>query len=101
MDISELSTSVIVVIAVLSIAQLAVMIWGLVDLIKRPIEQIRWNNKWIWAAIIVLINSFIGTIVYFVAGRIPAVVDDAGAPSAVDADKTQRAVDSLYGGSDR
>ena len=101
MEISELGSGVVIAIVVLSVAQLAVMIWGLIDLIKRPVAQVRWNNKWIWAAIIVLINSFIGTILYFVAGRIPAVVDDAGAPSAVDADKTQRAVDSLYGGSDR
>ncbi len=97
----ELSAEVIVAVALLSIAQLAVMIWGLVDLFKRPIEQVRWANKWIWAAIIVLVNTFIGTIAYFVFGRIPAVVDEVTGVSGVDPNRTQNAVDSLYGGSDR
>ncbi|MDA3937534.1 MAG: PLDc N-terminal domain-containing protein [Actinomycetota bacterium] len=100
MELGSWDASVLIAIVVFSIAELAVMIWGLVDLIKRPVAQVRWANKGVWGAINVLINTFVGTIIYFVFGRIPAPIDDSDGVGGADAAGTKRAVDSLYGGSD-
>lgn len=45
--------------------QLALVIFALVDLVKNPHPN---GPKWMWAAIIVLLN-LIGPILYFVIGR--------------------------------
>ena len=47
------------------IIQLGLMIWALVDLVRR--ERTR-GPKWAWALVIILVN-LIGPLVYFVAGR--------------------------------
>lgn len=102
MELNELGTGATIAIGLLVVLQIGVVIWALVDLFKRPAAQVRWGNKIVWAAVVILLsNSFIGPIVYFAFGRIPAVADENGAQTATDADRTQRAVDSLYGGSDR
>ncbi|MFP3514357.1 PLD nuclease N-terminal domain-containing protein [Peribacillus sp. SIMBA_075] len=44
---------------------MALMIFALVDLIRNPNPN---GPKWMWAAIIVLLN-LIGPILYFVIGR--------------------------------
>lgn len=49
----------------LVIIQLGLMIFALVDLIRR--EQTR-GPKWVWALIILFVN-IVGPIVYFVLGR--------------------------------
>jgi hypothetical protein len=50
----------------LIILQLALMVYALVDLIKR--DRVRGDNKIVWALIIVFIN-LIGPIVYLIGGR--------------------------------
>ncbi|WP_180956291.1 MULTISPECIES: PLD nuclease N-terminal domain-containing protein [unclassified Planococcus (in: firmicutes)] len=47
------------------VLQIALMIFALVDLIRNPNPN---GPKWMWAAIIVLLN-IIGPILYFVIGR--------------------------------
>lgn len=64
MELAELQKYIPFLIPVV-IIQLALMIAGLVDLIKR--EHTR-GPKWMWALVIVLVN-YIGPIVYFVLGR--------------------------------
>ena len=49
----------------LFVLQLALMVAALIDLIKREKTK---GPKWMWVAIIVLINM-IGPIIYFVVGR--------------------------------
>jgi hypothetical protein len=48
--------------------QFGLQIYALVDLARRPKEQVRGSNKWLWVAIIVL-AEILGPIIYFVAGR--------------------------------
>jgi hypothetical protein len=48
------------------IIQIGLMVWALVDVVKR--ERVRGGNKVVWILIIVLVN-LIGPIVYFIAGR--------------------------------
>ncbi len=52
----------------ITLVQLALMVAALVDLSRRSAEQVQGHNKWVWVAVIVLIN-FIGPIAYFVVGR--------------------------------
>ncbi len=49
----------------LVVIQLGLMIFALVDLLRR--EQTR-GPKWVWALVILFVNM-IGPIIYFVAGR--------------------------------
>ena len=46
--------------------QLVLLVWALIDLIRR--REVKGLPKWAWALIIILINLF-GPIIYFVAGR--------------------------------
>lgn len=68
------SRDIIVLIFPLIIVQLGLQIAALVSMIKRDVGQIRWNNKIIWALIIVF-GEVIGPIVYFVFGRIEGDLD--------------------------
>ncbi|HNS38407.1 MAG TPA: PLD nuclease N-terminal domain-containing protein [Anaerolineaceae bacterium] len=49
----------------IALLQLGLMIYALVDLIRRQRTK---GPKWMWALIILLIN-FIGPVVYLLAGR--------------------------------
>ncbi len=46
--------------------QLALMIWALVDLIRR--KKVKWLPKFAWALIVILVNLF-GPIAYLLFGR--------------------------------
>ncbi|ACI19959.1 PLD nuclease N-terminal domain-containing protein [Dictyoglomus thermophilum] len=52
----------------LLLIQLVFQILAIVDLIKRNKEEIRWENKIIWA-IIILAFGILGPMAYFVFGR--------------------------------
>lgn len=51
----------------LLIIQLGLMIAAVIDLARRPEEQVK-GSKILWVLVIVLVN-FIGPIIYFVVGR--------------------------------
>ena len=63
----ELSTILAIVLPI-ALLQWGLNIVALIDLIRRPAEQVRHLPKWGWAVLIVMI-SFIGSIAYLVAGR--------------------------------
>ncbi|WP_222706669.1 PLD nuclease N-terminal domain-containing protein [Lacisediminihabitans profunda] len=67
---------------------------ALVDLYRRPVATVTFGNKWIWVAVIVLIN-LIGAILYFAIGRKSAqtVERPAAEPKRSSAD----IADALYG----
>ncbi len=50
----------------LILIELGLMIFALVDLVRRP--RVKGGNKWLWAIVIVLVNV-VGPLVYFVLGR--------------------------------
>jgi hypothetical protein len=50
------------------VISLGLEIFALIDLIRRDPREIQGGNKWVWAALIVLVST-IGSIVYLVAGR--------------------------------
>lgn len=63
---SDLSPTTRLVILVLGSVQLGLLAAALVDIIRRPQEQIR-GNKWLWVGVSFI--SFIGPITYFLFGR--------------------------------
>ena len=86
----------LVVGGVIVLAQLGFEIYALVDMFKRPPEQLGLGGrKWLWAVIILGIN-WIGAIVYLAAGRKPAPAVEV-IPATPAADRAESAADALYG----
>ena len=93
---------VLAALAVLAVVQIALAVIALLDLYRRPTSQVVFANKWIWVAVILLVNV-IGAIIYLVAGRRPAALEDAE-PSGRPSVRTDGIADRLYGpldGTDR
>lgn len=67
-DLGSLPPSLLVVLGVLALVQLALDVVALVDLARRPRKSVLFANKWVWLAIIVLVNV-IGPILYLAVGR--------------------------------
>jgi hypothetical protein len=87
---------VLVVGGILALAQLAFEIWALVDMLKRPADQLALGGrKWLWAIIILFVN-WLGAILYFAIGRKPAPVAETPFARPID-DNASMALDSLYG----
>ena len=87
----------LVALGVLAVIETALDVIALVDLYRRPIDQVVFANKWIWVAIILLASSSLGAIIYLVAGRRPAVLTDDAAPSESTSVRTESVADALYG----
>lgn len=93
-DLSSLPTGVFIILGVVLLIELALIVIALVDLVRRPLEQVTLGNKWVWVAIIVLVN-LIGPILYLAIGRKPAA-PSGGAGPAEPGSATDIA-DRLYG----
>lgn len=80
----------------LVVAQVAFELWALVDMLRRPESELSLGGrKWLWAIIILFVN-LIGAILYVAVGRKPAPALEV-APDAPVAERTDAALDSLYG----
>ena len=101
--LSSVPVWVLVVLGLLFVLEIALDVIALVDLYRRPADQLVFANKWVWLAIILLVNT-VGAIIYLVAGRKPAVATDDAAPPASTSAGTDDIADILYGprdGTDR
>jgi hypothetical protein len=58
----------IAILAPLVFLELSLMIFALVDLLRRDESQLRHLPKWAWGVVIVVVN-LIGPIVYLLIGR--------------------------------
>jgi hypothetical protein len=97
--LESLPVWLLVALSVAVVLQLTLEVWALVDMLRRPAEQLNLGGrKWLWAIIILCVNS-IGAIIYFAAGRKPPVAADV-VPAAPVAQRAQAAVDTLYGPSE-
>ncbi len=63
----DLSTPQRISAVLLGIAQITLLVAALLDLRKRPAEDITWGNKRIW--IMIAFINYIGPIAYFLFGR--------------------------------
>jgi hypothetical protein len=86
----------LVALGVLLVAEIALDVIALVDLYRRPVDQVIFANKWIWLAIILLVNP-VGAIIYLVVARKPAVLTDDAAPAKPKSVGSDDIADILYG----
>jgi len=95
-NLSAVPVWALVALSVLALVQITLDVIALLDLYRRPTEQVVLGNKWIWVAIVLLVNT-IGAILYLAAGRKPAAISESAAPSPSSAVRTENIADSLYG----
>ena len=94
--LSSIPTGVLVGLGVVLLIEIVLDVVALVDLYRRPIDSVALGNKWVWVAIIVLVN-LVGSILYFFVGRKAAVLaDDANRASTTSSAKADIG-DALYG----
>ena len=65
---ANLLRTLLPVLIPIALIELALMAAALLDLSRRSAQNVQGHNKWVWVAVIVLIN-FIGPIAYFIVGR--------------------------------
>jgi len=85
----------LVALGVLTVVQITLDVIALVDLYRRPVEQLVFANKWIWVAIVLLVST-LGAIIYLVAARKPDVVTENAAASSARV-RTEDVAENLYG----
>ena len=92
---ASLPTGFLVVLIVVGVVQLTLDVVALVDLVRRPVDRVALGNKWVWVAIILLVN-LLGAILYLVVGRKPAPAADVPSPGPASM-RPASIADSLYG----
>jgi Phospholipase_D-nuclease N-terminal len=95
-NLSTLPAGALAALVVLAVVATTLDVIALRDLYRRPTSQVVFANKWIWVAVILLVN-ILGAIIYLVAGRRPAVLTDDAAPSESTSVRTDTIADTLYG----
>ena len=89
---TTLPPGALVALIVLGVAEVALVVFCLVDLVRRP--AVLGDRKWIWALLIVLF-AIPGSIIYLAVGRVPAPAADQ-LPEAEDRPPADTAADALY-----
>lgn len=92
----SLPTPALIGLGALALAQIVLDVIAFVDLYKRPKERLVIPNKWIWAAIILVVAT-IGAVIYLAAARKPAPAAEKKREPSAPA-RASEAVDLLYGG---
>ncbi len=90
----ELPVGLLVVLVALGTIQIVLLVWALVDLVRR--EQVALLPKWGWVIVILLAN-LVGSLLYLIAGRASARPAADSEPADRQPDRVQQAVDALYG----
>jgi hypothetical protein len=99
-DALGVSTSVAVLVLVVVSIQLALQIFALIDLARRP--AVAGGKKWVWL-VVILLGNLVGSVLYLAVGRradvpVDEQYDVARAPQGDS--RTADAVDLLYGRKD-
>ncbi|BDO41659.1 hypothetical protein CELD12_11490 [Cellulomonas sp. NTE-D12] len=94
-QLTSLPGPLLVVVIVLGVVQLTLDVIALVDLVRRPVDRVALGNKWVWVAIILLVNM-LGAILYLLVGRRPAPAAEVAAPAQLGP-RAGSVADSLYG----
>ena len=94
----DLSPGLIAVVVVFSLLNITLVIISLVSLIQRPKAAVRFHNKWVWGALVLLVNGF-GPLAYLALGRVDAPLEETAAPwtQRPASERARAAVELLYG----
>ena len=99
-DLLALPTGVLVAIGLLVAAELVLAAVALVDLYRRPAQQVVSGNKWIWL-VLILILSLLGPALYLLVGRkTPSSVAPSETPNHSQHTGATEAIEKLYGRQD-
>ncbi|MFJ8893855.1 PLD nuclease N-terminal domain-containing protein [Leifsonia sp. NPDC102414] len=99
-DLATLPPAVLVILGAVLLAEAVLDVVALVSLVRRPKERVAFGNKWVWVAIIVLVN-LIGPILYFAVGRLRSVPAEEPAAAPPGRVTMAEVADALYGERDR
>ncbi|HET6476963.1 MAG TPA: PLD nuclease N-terminal domain-containing protein [Thermoleophilia bacterium] len=96
----SVSTGALVAIVVVGLIELALAVFCIVDIVRRP--AVLGGRKWLWI-VFILFSTLVGSIVYLVIGRIPppAAEEARDEPEAMARTRAQSAADLLYGAPER
>jgi ABC-2 type transport system ATP-binding protein len=89
---TTLPPGALVALIVLGVAEVALVVFCLIDLVRRP--AVLGDRKWLWALLIVLF-AIPGSIIYLAVGRVPAPAAEQ-LPEAEDRPPADTAADALY-----
>jgi hypothetical protein len=92
--INGLSTGTIVALVLLGLVELGLMIWAVIDIIRRP--AVLWGQKWIWLVIVILFG-LVGPLVYLAVGRVQSPVPESAVDTTPMTDRAGQTADLLYG----
>ena len=95
-NLSTLPAGALSALVLLALVVITLDVTALRDLYRRPTSQVVFANKWIWVAIILLVN-ILGAIIYLAAARKPAIGPDDAPPPASKSLRTDNIADTLYG----
>jgi hypothetical protein len=95
-QVVQLSGAALLVIALLAALELGLDVVALVHLYRTPTAQVVGGNKWVWVAVIILVN-LLGAILYLAIGHRPPPAPEI--PAGRSATSASDAMDSLYGSS--
>ena len=95
-SLSAISPPVLAVLGAVGLIQIGLDVFALIDLYRRPAAQVAIGNKWIWVAIILLVN-ILGPILYLAIGRRPPPAADVSGQERRPPEQVENIVDSLYG----
>jgi hypothetical protein len=84
----------LVALVVLGVIELALVVFCIVDIVRRP--TVLGERKWIWIVVILLFN-LIGSIIYLAIGRVQPPPPEPRAEAGATAGRVAAAADILYG----
>jgi hypothetical protein len=93
--VEDLSGPVLVALGVLLVAQVILYVVALVDLARRPTDQVVGSNKWLWLALILLVST-LGAILYLVVGRKPPAAAQEPTSTGPRSVRPEDVADALY-----
>jgi len=86
----------LVLLGGLLVVQVTLDVIALLDLYRRPVEQVVFANKWVWVAVVLLVST-LGAIIYLLAARKPAVLSENAVGFPPRSLGTDKVADTLYG----
>ncbi len=95
-EVSDLSVPALVAVGLLIVGQAILYIVALVDLARRPADQVAGLNKWLWLAVILFVST-LGAILYLAIGRKPAAAAEGPTSAGPRAVRPEDVADALYG----
>jgi ABC-2 type transport system ATP-binding protein len=91
---TTLPTGALIALILVGVAEVALLVFCLVDLIRRP--AVLGDRKWVWALLIVLF-TVPGSIIYLAVGRVPAPTPETAEETDADArPRADAAATALY-----